>query len=194
VDLWLNPCLSVVKKESLEKIAETFWGRPEKKKRKNFKVFFLIIFIFLCIIGYLLLPHPPLKLKPETKILTFDLGREIIRINYNFSDTDLKTEKYTLDLGNLNLNEFKRLELSCRKAKSKGEVSLKLELENSLKEKSHFYLSGIKNRWQNLGIDLSEFKEIKDWSNIKNLSFIIEEWNTQEKTDTVYIDEIRFFK
>ncbi len=188
----------MTRKESLEKIAQTFWGKPKRKERSK-KIFFLIstIFIFLVILVIMsayLFSHGITKLKPETKILTFDLDREIIRLNYNFKDADLKTEKYTINLGNLNLVGFKRLEISCRKAKPKGEISLKVEIENSLKEKASCYISGIKNQWQIFGVNLEEFKEINDWSSVKNLSFVIEEWNTQEKFDTVYIDQIMFKK
>jgi hypothetical protein len=180
----------MTKKESLEKIAQTFWGKPKRKKSKIFKVVFPIILICLIII---FVPHS-LKLKPEIKILTFDMGREIIKINYNFKDRDLKREKYTLELGNFDLKGFKKLEFSCRKAKFKGEVPLKVEIENSLRERADLYITGIKNRWQFIGIDLEKFKEISDWSNIKKLSFIVEEWNVQEKEDTVYIDEIKFLR
>lgn len=190
----------MIEKESLEKIARTFFGKPKRDKLKLKILLFLIIFILSVLIvinlssRFISRLSAERKIKPKIEILTFNLGRDLIRINYNFIDIPLKTETYSIDLAGLNIIEFNRLEFSCRKAKQKGEIFLKVELENSLKERSHFYIPGIKNRWQLMGVDLSEFKEINDWSNIKNLSFVIEEWNVQEKRDTVYIDEIRFKK
>jgi hypothetical protein len=65
---------------------------------------------------------------------------------------------------------------------------------NNFGEVGSFYLSNISNRWNEFKISLSDFKNISDWSNVKKLNFILEEWNTNNKVGKIYFDDIKILK
>ena len=73
-------------------------------------------------------------------------------------------------------------------------ISLRVEFTSAYKEKSEVYVKNIPYRWQELTFNLSDFKNITDWSEIKDMSFTVEEWNTRENKGIVYIDNVRVLK
>ena len=72
--------------------------------------------------------------------------------------------------------------------------TVKVQIENSLLEKDTQYIPGINVRWQKISLPLANFKLIKDWSGVKSLAFIIEDWNVSIKKDSVIIDDIHFME
>ena len=70
---------------------------------------------------------------------------------------------------------------------------MRVEFNSKYKEKSEIYIKDVPHTWKDFKINLSEFKNISDWSAISDLSFIIEEWNTSGKKGIVYVDNVRLF-
>lgn len=133
------------------------------------------------------------KSKPINSEFIFILQSDIVKINFNFGPT--KKEIYSMNLNNLNLDNFKAIGFSLRKINYQDNIILKVEFSNTVNEKSEIYLNDIPAyKWQDYKISLSEFKDINDWSCMSNLSFIVDEWNTQEKKGIVYIDNIRLLR
>jgi len=64
----------------------------------------------------------------------------------------------------------------------------------TFKEKSEVYFKDIPHRWHEYRINLCEFKNVSDWSEMTNLLFTIEEWNVKEKRGVVFIDNVRLLK
>jgi hypothetical protein len=120
------------------------------------------------------------------------LSSDTIKINYRFDPA--KKEIYSWDLDKLNLSNYKALGFSLKKSNYSDIISLRVEFTNIYKEKSEIYLKDIPNKWQDFKISLADFKNISDWSEMDNLAFIVEEWNTQDNKGIIYIDNVKFVR
>ena len=160
---------------------------------KRYALFLIIPLIAIPLI-YLFLRYPFKLFRAKTYGLYLATGNEQIKIKYNFANSTLKKEGYTITLSGLGLEDFKLLQFAARRLKNYGAANLRVELENNLKENSSYYVKGIGNKWRQWTIKLSDFKEITRWDNLRRLSFVVEEWNILDNDDCIYIDDIRFTK
>lgn len=129
--------------------------------------------------------------RQEGSELALVLAPGLIKINFNFDPA--KKETYSLDLKNLDMNNFKKIVFSAKK-KTNDNLALRVEFMNVYKEKAEVYLKDISAQWKEYSIDLAEFKSISDWSGMKQIMFSIEEWNSREKSGTIYIEDMRLLK
>ncbi len=124
--------------------------------------------------------------------ITLFLYQDPAKINFNFDPA--KKETFSLNLKQLNLSRYKNLAFSARKVNPKDTIALKVEFVNRFNEKSEIYIKDISGKWTNHDINLDRFAKINDWTQMKSLSFSVEEWNAKEKSGVVYIDNIRVTK
>ena len=132
------------------------------------------------------------KDKPANSEVALLLQTEAIKINFNFDP--VKKEIYSINLNKLDLNRFRAVGFSVKKANFQDRISLRVEFANAFREKSEIYVKNIPHRWQEYRILFSNFKNLTDWSEMSKLSFAVEEWNSQEKRGVVYIDNVRFLR
>lgn len=172
---------------------------PKEKKGNSFKKYRLflitaIIVSFGALFYYFILRHPVESHKAKIRSLYLATGNELIKIKYNFSgDSTLRKESYTITSLGLDVQNFHELKFIARRLKNEGSLNFKIEIENSLKEAAFCYITNLSNKWKEFTIMLrDDFKEISRWDNIKRISFVAEEWNIENKDDSIYIDEIRF--
>lgn len=117
------------------------------------------------------------------------LVNDAVKINFNFDPA--KKETYSLQLNNLNLSSYNTLTFSAKNITYRdNKVSLRVEFTNRFNERSEVYLRDIPLRWQAYKINLSEFKNMSDWSAMSNLTFVVEEWNVTGKRGIVYLDNV----
>lgn len=182
------------RKDIYEHLAEIYLNssprRHKKKPLKVTKIFPVVfvsgIFFFSALIVFSAINFRKNKsLKSTTTLI---LQPNIIKLKFNFDPA--KKEVYAMALNKLDLMKFTTLGFSTKKESLKDSLSLRVEFTNAFKEKSALYIKDISNKWQELKIKLSEFKQISDWSDMTQLSFIIEEWNAGEKAGVVYLDNI----
>lgn len=114
---------------------------------------------------------------------------DVLKINFNFDPA--KKEICSIDLNKLNLTRYSALGFSIKKDNPKNNVSLRVEFTNTFRETAFIYLKEVPSKWNEYKISFSEFKALSDWSEMTKLSFIVEEWNTAEKKDVVYIDDVK---
>lgn len=185
------------KKDLYEYLAKIYLDTTSKRKKKTpeypkvFKNLFFVIAIafILAITAFWSIVS---KNRPLNAQVSLILQNDVAKINFHFDPA--KKETYSLDLNQLNLKPFKALGFSLKKANYKDNIALRVEFVSSFKEKSAVYFKNIPHKWQDYKINLTEFKEISNWSKISSLSFIIEEWNVREKRGVVYIDNIRLLR
>lgn len=120
------------------------------------------------------------------------LYQDTAKINFNFDPAT--KELFTLNLKQLDLSKYQTLGFSIRKTNPKDVVSLRVEFTNRFNEKSEIYIKDISHKWTDHKIDLSRFVGMKNWMQMKELAFSIEEWNAREKSGIVYLDNIRVLK
>ncbi|MCM8797545.1 MAG: hypothetical protein NC923_06710 [Candidatus Omnitrophica bacterium] len=183
------------KKDIYEHLAKIYLDASSKRKKKaqihrNFRnpVFISVaIAIFLTFVLSANLKRR--NFNPETALVLFS---DVAKINFHFDP--VKKENLSLDLNGLNLTGYKILAFSAKTANPKNKIRMRIELTNSYQEKSEVYLDYLPGHWKEYRIKLASLRNITDWSNLRILAFITEEWNVQDKKGIVYIDNVRFIK
>ncbi|MCX7662083.1 MAG: hypothetical protein N2Z79_05325 [Candidatus Omnitrophica bacterium] len=181
------------KKDVYEHLAKIYLDASSKHKKKQIRKDLLyknLIFIsaLILVVGAGYIYFVP-RLRNQGRI-SLVLTHEKIKIN--FHSAQAKTEAFVLNLNNLDLSRFKSLAFSARKLEPKDIISLRVEFRSIFNEIAFIYLKDIPEKWQSYNIKLSEFRGITNWSKIKELSFVIEEWNVRNEKSVVYLDNIRF--
>jgi len=185
------------KKDIYEHLAKIYLDASSEKKKRNkvypklFKNLFIVSLFLMAGLSTALISSysKERNLNSETALI---LQNGPSKINFNFDPA--KKEIFSINLNRLNLSHSKQLAFSIRNMDQKDKITLRVEFTNAFKEKSEVYLRGIPTKWQDFKINLSEFKNINDWSEITNLAFCVEEWNTIRKKGIVYIDNVRIVK
>lgn len=185
------------KRDIYEHLASIYLDSSTKKKKKTqkqtlYKILFYIGIIFALGISTFL---TTLSIKRTSSVKSESvlvLKPDIIKLNFSFEPA--QKELYVLNLKGKDLTRFKTLAFSIKKSNFEDNLSLRIEFSSAFKETSEVYLKDISHKWREYKINLSEFKNISDWSRMNNLSFIIEAWNVKEKEGIVYIDNIRLIK
>ena len=184
------------KKDIYEHLAKIYLDASGKKKRKlkkhqDFnKWAFLGASLVFCLGIAVFVFHP--KNKPAPSQFALVLQSSPAKINFNFDPAN--KEVFKLSLNGLNVGRFRELGFTVKKRNFRDTISLRVEFINSFNEKSEIYVRNISHNWQQQRIKLSNFKNIHDWSQMKALSFIVEQWNTKENNGVVYIDNVELLR
>ncbi len=184
------------KKDIYEHLAKIYLdaslNKPKKKKEyPHLKLIFFFAITLIFSFTALILPQIT-KSKFQNSEISLVIQPDMVKINFNFDPA--KKEIYSVNLNRLNLAKYKSLAFAVKKANYKDLTSLRVEFTNTFKEKSEIYLKDIPHRWHNFKLAFSDFKGVTDWSEMSNISFIIEQWNTKEKHGVVLVENIRFIK
>ncbi len=189
------------KKEIYEHLAKIYLdasSKTSKKKRRskthstiirNLLITFVLVLTFGA--GSSLWLNFNKKASQSSQIALY-LVQDAAKINFNFDPA--KRETFSLNLNNLNLTKYKTLGFTVRKTNPKDAISLRIEFTNRFNEKSEVYVKHISQKWSEQRINLSQFKNIADWQQMKLLVFSVEEWNAREKSGVLYIDDVRLIK
>jgi len=184
------------KKDIYEHLANIYLDASLKKKKKSKKDFkfrnllignlVVLVLVFSSFSFFDVYKKSKLKAASQVALVIYP---DIAKINFNFDPA--KKEIYSLNLKNLDLGRYKALAFSVKKINYKNNISLRVEFGNSFNEKAFVYVKDIPAKWNEYVVKFSEFKGISDWSNMSLLSFSVEEWNSKEKQDVVYLENIR---
>jgi len=186
------------KKEIYEHLAKIYLdasSKTPKKKRKHktqifvFKNVFISVVLLLTFGAGISLWRDFSKTSSKQSQIALFLTKDAAKINFNFNPA--KIETFSITLNNLNLSRYKALSFRLRKINPKDVISLRVEFINRFNEKSEVYLKQIPHKWGEQRINLSQFKNISDWKEMKMLAFSVEEWNAREKSGVLYIDDVR---
>lgn len=185
------------KKDIYEHLAQIYLDASlKRKKEKRDPVFFKSLFVASIVVAIALTSFSLFNLTHKNRNSNSEIALVIaadpLKINFNFDPA--KKEVLSLNLNKLDLNRFKALGFSVKKMDYHGKISLRVEFMNSFRERSELYIKDIPNKWKEYTINLSEFNKINDWSNMTVLAFAVEEWNTREKHNVVYVDNIRLLR
>lgn len=192
-------------REIYDRIADTYLGKVShkksgsgKNKKKKWIIITTVINVIILVTVFFLaraaLLHYKEGLDRKTSAAIYILSeRYPLKLSYNLAPPYLGIKDFTFSLPLVDASKF-----SCLKLRARGDANagftavVKVEIRNQRNEKDSYYLKGIRDKWEDFSIPLKEFKNISDWSNIKELSFIFEEWNISSKRGIIYIDNISF--
>ncbi|MDD4910086.1 MAG: hypothetical protein PHR44_05350 [Candidatus Omnitrophica bacterium] len=180
-----------------EYLAKTYFEPAEKTKPtgKRRRFFFLSAAILLgpALILLAIAANRNIPAPRPAKNFNLVLIPDSIKLNYNFNVAG-KIESFDYGLNNLNAGEFDFIQFNVKKSDYNNSVNLRVEVINTLKERSEIYISGVPSRWKTVSLPLRSFNKITDWGSLSNLIFSIEEWNVLKKQGQVYIDDVKLTK
>lgn len=187
------------KTDIYEHLAHIYLDTPLRKKNqlKNqppqvSKKYLYISLVIIAGLAILLLIALQAKRKPLNTQNSSVLQPDVVKINYHFDAG--KKEVYALNLKKLDLSKFKSLAFFLKKANNRDSISIRVEFTNAYKEKGEIYLKDIAKNWKLYKLGLEDFTGITDWTEMQDLSFIVEEWNAQDKDGAIYIEGVTLFK
>jgi len=185
-----------MRQDVYEHLAKVFLDK-KKKKKPDKKILFITAVLS---IGCLLLLSITAVFLTKRKFFARSLyvlnSNTPTLIEYDFRSLgSAKTKAISFNLGNIDLSKYRFLDLSIRSQENaKVNSTIKVQIENFLLEKDTQYISGINAKWKKVSLGLDNFRLIKDWSQVKSLTFTVEDWNVSSKKNTIIIDDIRFIE
>ena len=190
----------VNKKEIYEHLANIYLDASSKssKKKRGFSAYpkkiqaALLVGLVMILGTGSLVTYSRMQPHNQPGQIALFLYQDTAKINFNFDPA--KKETFSLNLKQLDLTRYKALGFSARKTNPNDTISLRVEFTNRFNEKSEIYIKDISGKWTDHKIDFTRFAMLKDWAQMKELTFCIEEWNAREKSGIVYLDNIRVLK
>jgi len=182
------------KKDIYEHLASIYLDASSKKKKKSrrYPEFLKGALSLVLVVGIALVLFKGIHKNANSSETALVFVPDVAKINYHFDPA--RKETFTIDLNNLNMGRFKTVAFSVKKVNYANNVFLRVEFTNIFQEKSEVYVKDLPDKWQDFRIDLSRFKNISDWSDMSELAFVVEEWNTQGKKGVVYIHNVRILR
>jgi hypothetical protein len=188
------------KKDIYEHLAKIYLDTPlrreqntKEKPRESKHIVFIgigvVLVVFLFLVSFALTRG---KNIPVTSHVSHVLHPEVIKIGFNFNPS--QKQLFTINLNKQNLVFYKVLEFSGKKSNYMDSLALRVEFVNSFNERSEVYIKDLSSKWQAFKINLDDFKNINDWTEMSSVSFIIEEWNVLNKDGAVYLDNVRLLR
>ena len=180
-------------------LAQVYLGKRKQadiKKKKQFNAWLVInIFITVTIFAgvfYGLTAFLTQKGSTFEKNVIYSLHQGSIRVEYNFNSQFPPVQTFSLSLSSLDASKYNKIQFALRGKEEGAPGVIKVVVRNDKGEISSYYVQGIGLGWGDYSIPLSEFKQISDWSNIIDVSFVLESWNVVNKKGVVLIDDVNF--
>ena len=124
--------------------------------------------------------------------IIFALSNGPIRIKYNLNYPYPPIKTFSLAVPRMNAGKYKKLNFSIRGLEEGYPGIVKIVLKNKKDEASFYFVKDVRLEWENFSIPLESFNQISDWSNLSEISFVLEGWNTEKKKGIVLIENICF--
>ena len=183
-----------MRKDEYEHVVSTFFDIKKKRfKAKNISVYIIaVVFVLLVSVGVVFILVNSKKFSQSFYISSDKLP---LTIAYDFNEAGKgKLRSASFDLEEIDVSRYKYVAFLLRtQNKSRIDSSIRVQIENAFSEKDSKFISGVNEKWQEHSFSLSTFEHINDWSKVKSLTFVIDEWNVGNKKDILHIDEIHFF-
>jgi len=184
-----------MKKDVYEHLAKTFLNKKEKGKPANKKVLkFVYLGLVTCFVLIFFLGVILARSQVFSRSLSVIQDRTPVEMDYDFSSAGGdKVRSISFNLNGINLSKYNHLSLMIRTEKETTiDSSVKVKIENTQLEKDSEYIIGIDGDWREFKVSFSKFEKIKNWSTVKSLSLVVEEWNVDNKIDKIFFDEVKF--
>ena len=185
--------------EIYDHLAQVYLGKRKKvdeKKRIEFNAWLVINILITAIIFSSAFYGLTAFLKQrssyfESKIV-YALHNGRILFEYNFREDVAPVKKFSLSVPEVDASQYGWLQFSLR-AKEEGNPGIvKVVIESNRNEIASYYVQGVTQSWKEYNIPFEEFKQISNWSDLKDISFILESWNINNDKGIILIDDVRF--
>ena len=179
-------------------LAQVYLGKRKevdhKKNKKQFNAWLVInIIIATIILGSAFYGLTAFLTQRNSSLqdnLVFALHHGPIQLEYNFKDSFHPDETFVLSLPQMDASKYKSIQFSIR-AKEEGNPGIvKVVLRNRKNETASFYARAVEDSWKEFRVPLKEFRQITDWTNISDVSFVVESWNVDHSKGLILIDNV----
>ncbi len=184
--------------EIYDHLAQVYLGKrkeAEPRRKKHFHAWLLFNVLITLMIFSSVVYGLTAFLTRQSSLrgnVLFALHNGLVRLDYNFDEDFSPVKTLLLSAPAIDASRYKNLQFSIR-AKDPGNPSIvKVVVENHKNETAAYYVQGVDYSWQDFRIPLREFKPITDWTSLKNISFVLESWNVEQKEGIILIDNICF--
>ena len=189
----------MTREEIYEHLAQVYLGKKnsakKKKKQKFDKRFFLQLTIMTIVLSSVFSGLTAFLSRkatgPENSII-FALNHSPIRIKYNLNRPFPPMTSFSIHVPAVNASKYHRINFSIRGLEEGYPGVVKIVLRNKKNETASYFVRGVKLKWQRVSILTKEFKQISDWTNLEDISFVLESWNAEKKKGIVLIDDVSF--
>lgn len=185
--------------EIYDHLAQVYLGkrdRVEEKKKQQFNAWLVInIVITLIILAstfYGLTAFLTGRGEYLKNSVLFSLNNGSIRISYDLNNPYPPVKTFSLKIPKMNVSKYETLSFSIRGLEEGFPGVVKVVLKNQKNETASFYVKDVRLKWQELNIPFDEFTEISDWTNLTEVSFVLEAWNAEKKKGIILIDHLCF--
>jgi hypothetical protein len=185
--------------EIYDHLAQVYLGKKNKateKKRQQFNAWLVINIMIAAVIfssafyGFTaFLVHRTDSLQNR---VIYALSNGPIRLNYNLVNPFPPVKTFSLSIPQINVAKYGKLQFTVRGEDGGSPGIIRVEVRNQRDEVASVFVDGVKADWKHVSISLAEFDKITDWSEIKEISFIIESWNAEKTRGSILIDDICF--
>lgn len=189
----------MTREDIYDHLAQVYLGKRkevDEKKKRQFNAWLLInVIITVIIFGsafYGLTAFLTQRSASFKSNIIYSLHNGMARVEYNFNNPFPPTKTFTLSLPEMDAEKYTKLQFAVRGKEEDSPGIIKIVFRNKKNETSSYYIHGVDTNWQEYSIPFESFKQITDWSNIEDISFVLESWNVNRKRGTLLIDNICF--
>ncbi len=189
----------MTKDEIYDHLAQVYLGKKnknEENKKNQFNVWLVLNIVITLVIFvsffYGLTAFLTKRGASLHNSVIFALTNSPIRVTYNLDYPYPPVKTFSLAVPQMNVTKYKNLNFSIRGMEEGYPGVVKIVLKNQKNEVSSYLIKGVQLEWQDYSIPLEAFDQITDWTNLTDISFIIESWNAEKKKGVVLIDNLCF--
>lgn len=189
----------MIRDDIYDHLAQVYLGKrskedDKKKKQLNAWLFLNVIMTFM-IFGlafYGLTAFLAQKGSSLEKSIIFSLYNGPMRIAYDLTDDFPPVKSFVLKIPEMDASEYRAINFSLRGKEEGTPGIVKVLLKNKKNESAYYYVQGVDLSWKQYSISLDDFTNITDWTNLEDITFVLESWNVDKKKGIVLIDDVYF--
>lgn len=115
-----------------------------------------------------------------------------LRLDYDVDSPAPAYNGFWIKVKDLDLSKYQYFNFYIKGDSEKGSTRvIKLEIKNS-NEVGRFLYSGVTNEWSLAKIALSDFRGLRDWTDVTELVLVFDDMNSKPKMGTLYVDNVFF--
>ncbi len=124
--------------------------------------------------------------------IIYALSNGPIRLNYNLEYPYPSVKTFSLNIPKMNVGKYKALQFVVRALADGTPGTVRVEIKNHKNEVAFVFIEHVDASWRNYEIPFERFAQISDWSDVSEISFVLEAWNVKDKKGIILIDEVAF--
>lgn len=121
----------------------------------------------------------------------YTMNNSPLRLSFNVGAGMPQTKDLLIELPDMDVAKYSRLNLTIKATEGGNPGMIKIVLGNERQERAAYYLQGVKSKWQDYSIGFDQLN-LTDWKTLRDISFVIEAWNSDRTDGIVFIDNISF--